>query len=74
MLSRDVVEARYDVNSLGAAKHIKASVIDAENEWQAWRIKRMLTNTHFRPRFSGGEAEGVEQLSRSYLLIGVIRK
>jgi tetratricopeptide (TPR) repeat protein len=70
MLSRDVVEAQYDVNSQGVAKRIKVSVIDVENEGQAWRIKRMLSNTHFRPRFSGGEAEGVEQLSRSYLLVG----
>jgi tetratricopeptide (TPR) repeat protein len=69
-LSRAVVEAQYDVNSRGDARRIKVSVSDAENEWQAWRIKRMLTNTHFRPRFSGGEAEGVEQLSRSYLLVG----
>lgn len=70
-LSHAVVEARYDVNSRGDARRIKVSVIDAENEWQAWRVKRMLTNTHFRPRFSGGEAEGVEQISRSYLLVGV---
>jgi hypothetical protein len=69
-LSHTVVEARYDVNSRGDARRIKVSVTDTENEWQAWRIKRMLTNTHFRPRFIGGEAEGVEQLSRSYLLVG----
>jgi len=70
--SQVVVEARYNVTSRGDVRKIKVSVAEEqeEKEWQAWRIKRMLSDTHFRPRFSQGQAEMVEQISRRYLLVG----
>ncbi len=68
---RVVVEALYDVTSRGDVRHIEVSVADEEKAWQAWRIKRMLRDTHFRPRYSQGVAEGVEKLSRRYMLVDV---
>ncbi|MBE9539547.1 MAG: hypothetical protein IMF06_10720 [Proteobacteria bacterium] len=66
---RAVVEANYDVTSRGDVLRIKVSVSDEEREWQAWRIKRLLRDTHFRPRFSQGVPESVEALSRRYMLV-----
>ena len=63
-----VVAARYDVTSRGDVKKIKATVVEEENVWQARRIKRMLRETHFRPRFSQGQPETVEQVLRHYML------
>ena len=64
-----VVEARYEVTASGDARKIKVSVIDDEESWQAWRIKRMLRDTHFRPRFSEGKPQAVEHVSRRYRLL-----
>jgi tetratricopeptide (TPR) repeat protein len=66
-----VVEARYDVTASGDARKIKVSVTEEEESWQAWRIKRMLRDTHFRPRFSDGKPQAVEQVSRRYRLLDV---
>ncbi len=68
--SQAVVVARYDVTSRGAVQRIQVSVQDEKDLSQAWRIKRMLRDAHFRPRFSQGLAEAVEQVSRRYMLVG----
>jgi hypothetical protein len=64
-----VVEAHYSVNSRGDVKSLKASVLDEEQRWQASRIKRMLRDTHFRPRFNDGEPRSMDDVTRHYRLI-----
>lgn len=66
-----VIHAKYDVSPRGDVQRVEVSTSDEENEWQAWRLKRMLRDTHFRPRFSHGEAELAEHISRQYMLVGV---
>lgn len=67
----EVVEAHYGVTSRGDVRRIEVSVTNEDKEWQAWRIKRMLSDTHFRPRFSQGVPETVEKLSRHYMLVDI---
>jgi tetratricopeptide (TPR) repeat protein len=69
-----VIQANYDVSSRGVVQRVVVSTSDEKNEWQAWRLKRMLRDTHFRPRFSRGEAELTEQISRQYMLVGIDTK
>ena len=64
-----VVEASYAVTHRGDVKRIEVSVSEEEQSWQAWRIRNMLRETHFRPRFHLGQPETVEQVSRQYLLV-----
>ncbi len=66
-----VIDAKYDVSSRGDVQWIEVSTADEKNEWQASRLKRMLRDTHFRPRFSQGEAELAKHISRQYMLVGV---
>lgn len=63
------VVARYDVSARGAVSNIKVSVPGEDGSGQASRIRRMLYDTHFRPRFSQGQAEAVAQVSRRYRLL-----
>ena len=66
-----VIHAKYDVSARGDVQRVEVSTSEEENEWQGWRLKRMLRDTHFRPRFSHGEAELAEHISRQYMLVGV---
>jgi tetratricopeptide (TPR) repeat protein len=66
-----VINAKYDVSSRGDVQWIEVSTADEKNEWQASRLKRMLRDTHFRPRFSHGEAELAKHISRQYMLVGI---
>ena len=64
-----VVEARYTVTSRGDVRDIDVSVAKEEDAWQAGRIRRMLRDTHFRPRFHGGLTQSVEQIEGRYQLV-----
>lgn len=66
-----VIQANYDVSSRGDVQRVEVSTSDEKNAWQAWRLKSMLRDTHFRPRFIHGEAELTEQISRQYMLVNI---
>lgn len=68
-LAHVIVTAQYQVSSRGDANRVKVSVADEEESWRAARIKRMIQDTHFRPRFSQGSPQAMENISRRYTLI-----
>ncbi len=64
-----VATIHFDISAKGQLSHIKVSTKEPEDAPVGWRIKRMLKDTHFRPRFVSGHAEPVEQLTRQYQLV-----
>jgi len=64
-----VVVAQYKVSARGEARSLKVSVPGADSSGQARRIKAMLRETHFRPRFVRGVAESSEPVTRTYRLL-----
>jgi len=64
-----VVIASYRVSPQGDARGIEVQADGEEDSSSARRIKKMLLNTHFRPRFSQGKAEYSGQVTRRYLLV-----
>lgn len=73
LLPRDVRPAvatvQYNISAKGHLSKVEVSTQDPEDAPVGWRIKRMLKETHFRPRFVAGQAEPVEQLTRQYQLV-----
>jgi hypothetical protein len=64
-----VVEASYSVTAQGIARGIEVSVGDDAYDEQAWRIKRMLREAHFRPRYDSEGPQPAEGVTRRYRLV-----
>ena len=74
-----VVTTHYDISEEGRVANIQMAEAQAEagadqarterNERQAYKLRRRLKQTRFRPRFINGHAEAEQQLVRSYQLI-----
>ena len=66
-----VVEASYAVTSRGTAQAISVSVSDEAYGGHARQIKRMLRETHFRPRYDRDGPQVAERVTRYYRLIDI---
>ncbi len=64
-----VVVAQYKVSARGEARSLKVSVPGADSPGPARKIREMLRETHFRPRFIRGVAESSEPVTRTYRLL-----
>ncbi|MEH6637467.1 MAG: tetratricopeptide repeat protein [Halioglobus sp.] len=64
-----VVVARYKVSARGEISNINVSTSGEDDSGSARRIKSMLLDTHFRPRFSQGKAERSGEVIRRYRLL-----
>ena len=60
------VEASYDVSERGKASNIRLSVSKEEDRPFAYRLKRKLSETRFRPRYVNGLPTAAAQISRRY--------
>jgi hypothetical protein len=63
------ITASYHVSAQGQARSIEVSTDDESDSGAAIRLKRMLRDTHFRPRFSQGKAEKSSVVTRHYRLL-----
>jgi tetratricopeptide (TPR) repeat protein len=71
-LSRErhpVMTVRYDVSEKGDVRNVSVSQSDASASWPANRLKRLLRETHFRPRFAGGQPLAATNLERNYQVL-----
>jgi hypothetical protein len=66
---RVVVRASYDVSERGRASNIQTRTELEEDSGIASRLRRKLSRTRFRPRYSNGKAQSVAGLVRNYELI-----
>lgn len=66
-----VVEASYAVTSRGAARAISVNVRNETYDVHAVRVKRMLRDTHFRPRYDREGPTAAERVTRYYRLIDI---
>lgn len=66
---RVLLEAVYDVSAGGSPGNIEARVVDAGDDDAAYRLRRQLAATRFRPRWLEGRAEEVARLVRRYELL-----
>lgn len=66
---RSVVAVRYDVSARGDVSNIEDLNAVEEASGEAMRIRRMLRDTHFRPRLVSGEPEATIGVERRYKLI-----
>ena len=64
-----VATIHFDISARGRLSNVEVSTKAAEDAPIGWHIKRMLKDTHFRPRFVSGHAEPVEKLTRQYRLV-----
>ncbi|MBT4520526.1 MAG: tetratricopeptide repeat protein [Halieaceae bacterium] len=64
-----VVTVHFDISAKGRLSNIEADPLAPENVHAGRRIKRMLKNTHFRPRFAQGQAQAAEEVTRRYRLV-----
>lgn len=74
-----VVTTHYDISAEGRVMNIQLAEAQSEagadrarierNERRAYKLRRRLKQTRFRPRFVNGHAEGEQQLVREYQLI-----
>jgi len=64
-----VATIHFDISARGRLSNVEVSTKAAEDATIGWHIKRMLKDTHFRPRFVSGHAEPVEKLTRQYRLV-----
>jgi hypothetical protein len=65
-----VIEASYEVNSLGESRRVRVTVNDESAEGQASKIRAMLRDTHFRPRIGKDGPESGPRVTRYYQLVG----
>ncbi len=63
-----IVTVNYDISVKGHLSNIEVTTEKPEDSSVGQRIRRMLMNTHFRPRFVSGHAEPMENLTRQYQL------
>jgi len=71
-LSRErhpVMTARYDVSERGDVRNVYISLSDESADWPANRLKRLLRETHFRPRFVGGQPLSATNVERDYQVL-----
>lgn len=71
-LSRDehpVMTARYDVTEKGDVRNVQVTQDGEPEPPRAGRLKRLLHDTHFRPKFAGGRPVPAQGLERSYQLV-----
>ena len=71
-LSREqhpVMTARYDVSEKGNVRNVSVSHSGESTDWPANRLKRLLRETHFRPRFAGGQPLPATNLERNYQVL-----
>jgi len=71
-LSREqhpVMTARYDVSEKGDVRNVSISLSGEGAGWAANRLKRLLRETHFRPRFAGGQPLPMTNLERDYQVL-----
>ena len=66
---RSVVAVRYDVSARGDVSNIEDLNTVEEASGETLRIRRMLRDTHFRPRLASGEPEATIGVERRYKLI-----
>ena len=66
---RVLLEAVYDVSASGRPGNIEARVVDAGDDDAAYRLRRQLAVTRFRPRWLEGRPEEVARLVREYELV-----
>jgi hypothetical protein len=64
-----VATLHFDISARGRMSNVEVSTKASEDAAIGWHIKRMLKDTHFRPRFVSGHAEPVEKLTRQYRLV-----
>ena len=64
-----LLEAVYDVSASGSPGNIAARVVDADDDGAAYRLRRELAATRFRPRWLEGRPEEVARLVRKYELV-----
>ena len=63
------ITAKYKVSARGEASSIQISAPDEARSGAVGRLKRLLRDTHFRPRFSQGKAERSGTVTRRYQLL-----
>jgi hypothetical protein len=71
-LSREqhpVMTARYDVSEKGNVRNVSVFHSGDSADWPANRLKRLLRETHFRPRFAGGQPLPATNLERNYQVL-----
>ena len=66
---RSVVAVRYDVSARGDVSNTEVLQVAEEASGESMRIRRMLRDTHFRPRLASGEPEATTGVERRYKLI-----
>ncbi|MEM1110629.1 MAG: hypothetical protein AAGI11_01860 [Pseudomonadota bacterium] len=66
-----VVEARYRVTASGDVRSVSVTTAREEDEWQANRVRRMLLDTHFRPRIGPLGPEPTPEVTRYYRLLNL---
>jgi len=64
-----LLEAVYDVSATGSPGNIEARVVAAGDDDVAYRLRRQLAGTRFRPRWFEGRPEQVARLVRQYELV-----
>ncbi|MEP4486048.1 MAG: tetratricopeptide repeat protein [Halioglobus sp.] len=66
---RAVVAVRFDISARGNVNNTEVVEMPEEASGESLRIRRMLRDTHFRPRIVSGEPEATTGLERRYRLI-----
>ena len=69
MPDRYVITVRYDVSARGDVSNTEVLHVAQEASGESMRIRRMLRDTHFRPRLASGEPEATTGVERRYKLI-----
>ncbi|MEP0201285.1 MAG: tetratricopeptide repeat protein [Halioglobus sp.] len=66
---RAVVALRFDISARGNVSNTEVMEVPEEASAESLRIRRMLRDTHFRPRIVSGEPEATIGVERRYKLI-----
>lgn len=65
-----VMTVSYDVNEKGNVRNIMVMSPEEEGrDWPAQRLKRLLRDTHFRPRFADGQPLPATGVQRQYQVL-----
>ncbi|MEP1472972.1 MAG: hypothetical protein ABJK20_12170 [Halieaceae bacterium] len=64
-----VFTVRYDVDEKGNVRNVEILSPEEGQGWPTQRLKRMLRDTHFRPRFSGGQPLSMTGVQRQYQVL-----
>jgi len=66
---RAVIVVRFDVSARGNVSNTEVVEMPQDASGESMRIRRMLRDTHFRPRYVSGEPEASTGVERHYKLI-----